>query len=285
MNNTIFYAGKSIDLTQPNVMGIINLAPESFSSVGRCLTIDEAIAHGVKLAAQGATIIDIGGEPTHPKLNPVTPEDLELQRVIPVVSALSQELSIPISVDTSKPKVIEAVLAAGANLINDVRALQLPGALEIVAEAQVPVCLMHMRYPYGVPKLLPANQKEENIVNEVKDFLQERINCCLQAGIKQDNLIVDPGIGHGSFGKSTRENLLLLKHMHEFKTFDLPLLVGTSRKTFIGELFDVSPEYRLPGSLASALMAIRNGADIIRVHDVAETVQALRMMQVIEEAI
>lgn len=272
-----------LDLTQPKVMGVINMDPDSFSPVGRCETIDAAIAYGIKIASQGAAIIDIGAESTHPRLHPVTSIELELQRVVPVVKVLSQEVSIPISVDTSKPAVMEAVLAAGARIINDVRALREPGALTVVAQAKVPVCLMHMRYPYGMADSKELSPSKKNIVAEVKDFLQERIDVCLNAGIEKSNLIIDPGIGSGHFGKSTQDNLLLLKHLQEFKTWGLPLLVGTSRKTFIGDLLKVAVEDRLSGSLASALFAIQHGADIIRVHDVVETLQAMRMTQAILE--
>lgn len=173
-----------LDGTQPKVMAIINTAPDSFSPIGRCEGIDAAIAYGINVVAQGADILDIGGEPTNPQLNPVTATDVELQRVVPVVRALSQEVSVPISVDTSKPTVMEAVLAAGAHMINDVRALREPGALAFIAEAKVPVCLMHMRYPYGVPDTNDDNiaiNNKKNIVTEVKGFLQARIDACLAA--------------------------------------------------------------------------------------------------------
>jgi dihydropteroate synthase len=278
------FSGKRLDLTTPQVMGIINLAPDSFSPIGRCEYIDLAVAYGIKLAAQGAAIIDIGGEPTHPRLHPVTPVELELQRVVPVVQALSQEISIPISVDTSKPDVMAAVLKAGASMLNDVRAFREPKALAIAAEANVPICVMYMRYPDGISHTQQQERPVREILSEVKAFLAQRVELCLKAGVKKEHIIIDPGIGFGHFGKSTAENLYLLKHLDVLKTLGFPILVGTSRKTFIGDVLNVSVEQRLSGSLASAMMAVHKGATIIRAHDVEQTIHAMRMTQAILEA-
>lgn len=276
-------AGRALDLTTPQVMGILNLAPDSFSAKNRAPCFEDAVERGIQLAAEGATIIDIGGEPTNPSLHPVVPEDLELERVVPVVKALSQEIDIPISVDTSKPKVMAEVIANGAGLINDVRALTMPGALDVIAKAQVSVCLMHMCYPHGVPTTEHDKKPLDNVIKEVKDYLIKRVDACEQAGISRNKIIVDPGIGAGNFGKNLQQNLLLLKCMDQFCQLQLPVLVGTSRKTFIGEFFNSKEDNRLMGSLASGFFALLKGANILRVHDVKETCQFLRMVEAISK--
>ncbi len=273
-------AGRSLDLTTPQIMGILNLGPDSFSAKNRLPQFEDAVERGIQLAAEGATILDIGGEPTNPTLHPVVPEDLELERLIPVVRALSREIDIPISVDTSKARVMKEAIANGAGFINDVRALTEPGTLEVVAKAGIPVCLMHMRYPHGMPAHEETKESEQ-IVLEVKDFLTHRVTACVQAGIDKEKIILDPGIGAGNFGKSLQQNLFLLKQLHELTILGLPLLVGTSRKTFIGDFFNCTEDKRLIGSLASGFFALLNGATLLRVHDVKETKQFLRMMEAI----
>lgn len=272
---------KYMDLSTPLVMGILNLTPQSFCSVGRKDTFEAALRHGVALASAGAAIIDVGAEPTNSsQKDPQISLEQELEKLIPVVRALSKEVDIPISVDTSKPEVMDAAVAEGASFINDVRALRLPGALEMAARLKVPVSLMHMKYPFGKPEIIPA-QNLSSILQEVKTFLRERIQACEEAGISSDQIILDPGIGAGHFGKSREENLLLLKELKTFLDFNKPLLVGLSRKTFLDESFQKPVEDRLFEGIGAAVMAYRNGAMIFRTHDVPQTLDALRVAQAI----
>jgi len=306
----------NLPFSPPHVMGILNITPNSFSAVGRFQEIDQALAYAEQMATDGAAIIDIGGEPTNPGVHPVVSLQEELDRVIPVVEALSKNISIPISVDTSKPEIMRAAIAAGASMINDVRALQLPGALEVVAEAQVPVCLMHMNdaknmhaapseprpqgsvagvsklnnYPYASSfEISPNINLSEGVLsngfclNEIKQFLQLRVEACIAAGISRENIILDPGIGGGHFGKTTTQNLQILANLSELKSLGFPILIGVSRKMFIGEILDIPVEERLYGSLAAAVMAVANGASIIRAHDVKATVQAMQIANAIIE--
>ncbi len=271
-------AGQLIDLSIPHIMGVINITPNSFSDVGRFQTTSLALAHAAQLIAEGASILDIGGEPTNPGVHPVTSLQQELDRVIPVVESLVREFSIPISVDTSKPQVMREAIAQGATMINDVRALADPQALQVVADSKAAVCLMHMSYPQGKPEF---NDGQDLLADEpvlaVKDFLQARVTACLDAGISRDRIVIDPGIGHGNFGKNLTQNLLLLNRLEEFKSLGLPLLLGVSRKTFIGELLDLPVAERLYGSIAAAVVAVLNGANLIRVHDVRPTVEAIKV--------
>lgn len=265
----------------PKIMGILNLAPDSFCPTNRVSEVEAAIKQGIQLVNDGADIIDIGAEPTNPSLHPILPESIELERLLPVVAGLSQEIDVPISVDTSKASIMEAVVAQGASIINDVRALREPRALDVAADLGVDVCLMHMQYPHGKSK---NAQPIDDIVTEVQQFLQQRIEDCTAAGISVDKIIVDPGIGAGSFGKTMNDNFLLLKHLSRLKTFGLPILIGTSNKTFIGEFFDADVDERLIGSLASGLYGLLQGANIIRAHDVRATRQMIDMLQAIEGA-
>jgi dihydropteroate synthase len=264
----------------PVIMGILNITPNSASSVGRFLSVDLALKHAEKMIQQGAAIIDVGGEATNPGTHPVTELDEELKRVIPVIAALNKEFSVPISVDTSKTKVMQEAVAAGAAMINDVRALIEPGALEWLASTPLMVCLMHMAFPHG--KITETSCKDPDIVASVKQFLASRVEACLKAGILRENLILDPGIGHGNFGKNLDQNLSLLKNLAEFKEFNLPLLVGVSRKTFIGELLGQPVEERLFGSIGASVVAAINGASIIRTHDVQETLDAVKVAMAIQ---
>jgi dihydropteroate synthase len=272
---------KVLDFSTPKVMGVLNITPDSAVDGGHYLNLTAALERALAMVEEGAAIIDIGGEATNPQLNPFTPVDEELARVIPVIKALRRESDILISVDTSKSEVMRQAIDAGADIINDVRALREPGAMDVVAAAQVPVCLMHMQYPHGKSNSLDAIPPDVDIVSMVKEFLIQRIAACMKAGIPLKNIVVDPGIGHGNFGKNLQQNLLLLKHLETFHDLGVPLLVGTSRKTFIGELLNVPINERMIGSIASAVIAVTKGASIIRAHDVIATTQALQMVSAI----
>lgn len=268
---------KSANVSIPQVMGILNITPNSFSAVGRYQSVDAALRHAAQLVTEGAAIIDVGGEPTNPGVFPVVSLQEELDRVLPVVEALVRELPVTISVDTSKAEVMREVIARGVGFINDVRALTEPGALQLVAQEKVTVCLMHMSYPQGKPSVPMEDPLGEDVVASVKSFLQERVAACIAAGISPQHIVIDPGIGHGNFGKNLAQNLALLSRLAEFKTLNLPVLVGVSRKTFIGEILNVPVEDRLYGSLAAAAIAVNQGASIIRAHDVKATVEAVKV--------
>lgn len=265
-------AGKTLDLSQAAVMGILNITPDSFSDGGLFFDADEAAAQGLAMAANGADIIDIGGESTRPGADAVSCEE-ELRRVIPVIEQLSGQIDIPISIDTSKPDVMIEAVRAGASFINDVNALRAPGAIEAASELNVPVCLMHMQ---GTPDSMQNEPVYEDVTNEIKSFLDERVAACLDAGIKRKNLVIDPGFG---FGKTVRHNLELLNNLQKFKKTGLPVLVGLSRKSLIEKVLGTPVDQRLPASLSLAVMAVQHGADILRVHDVAETRDAVRMTE------
>lgn len=261
-------AGKMLDLNQPAVMGVLNVTPDSFSDGGCYLQPDAALRRAEIMAEEGAAIIDVGGESTRPGAPLVTVQE-ELDRVLPVVERLTQALSIPISVDTSKPEVMREAARVGAGLINDVRALQVPGALDVAAASGLPVCLMHLR---GEPATMQQVPRYSDAVAEVYAFLAERVQICEAAGISRDRILVDPGFG---FGKTLEHNLRLLRHLNRFTDLAAGVLVGISRKSMIGLLLNTSVTERLSGSLAAAVIALWQGAKIIRTHDVRETVQAL----------
>lgn len=264
--------GSELDLSFPHIMGILNMTPDSFSDGGRHKTLIDAITHANEMVIAGATIFDIGGESTRPGADEVSVEE-ELARVIPVVEALSQRFEVWISVDTSKPEVIRAAAAAGAHLINDIRSLNEPGAREAAADVDLPVCLMHMQ---GEPKSMQHSPSYQQIITEVDSFLATEIERCMAAGIRRENILLDPGFG---FGKNLQHNYELLANLSHFHHFDLPLLVGMSRKSMIGQLLNVGPTQRLSGSLACAVIAAMQGAQIIRVHDVKESVEAIRVVE------
>ena len=268
--------GRTLDLSQPRVMGILNVTPDSFSDGGRFLAREAALDQARAMAAAGAAIIDVGGESTRPGAEPVS-EAEELERVIPVIEALRREIELPISVDTSKPAVMREAVRAGAGLINDVNALRAPGALEAAAAAGVPVCLMHMQ---GEPRTMQRDPHYQDVVAEVRDFLADRIAACEAAGIPAKRLLVDPGFG---FGKTLEHNLTLLRRLHELTSLGRPLLVGLSRKSMLGALTGRPVEARQAASLAAAVLAAERGAAIIRVHDVAETVDALAVTRAVME--
>jgi len=261
---------KTLDLSRPVVMGVLNVTPDSFSDGGRFLPVEAAVAHGVRLAEEGAAIIDIGGESTRPGAAPVSVDE-ELRRVVPVVERLRAATQAVISVDTSKPEVIREAVAAGAGLINDVRALAEPGALEAAAASGCAVCLMHMQ---GDPRTMQRAPSYVDVVKEVKAFLDEHVQRCRAAGVSSDRIAVDPGFG---FGKTLEHNLELLRRLRELHD-ELPVLVGLSRKSMVGTLTGRGAAERVHGSIALAVIAALNGARIVRAHDVAATVDALKMV-------
>jgi dihydropteroate synthase len=262
-----------IDLTYPQVMGILNVTPDSFSDGGRYQQLDAALRHADTMIQAGATFIDIGGESTRPGAAEVSEQE-ELSRVIPVVEKIAQYFEVWISVDTSKPQVMIESAKAGAHLINDIRALTEPGALQAAAQTGLPVCLMHMQ---GNPQTMQhAPSYQDDVVNEVDHFFTEHIARCVNAGIDRQKILLDPGFG---FGKTLQHNYRLLANLPHFHHFGLPLLVGMSRKSMIGQLLNVAPEARTIGSVSCAVIAAMAGAKIIRVHDVKETFDALRIVQ------
>lgn len=262
---------RQLDLNRPVVMGILNVTPDSFSDGGKHQQFDDALRQAEQMLKDGAAILDIGGESTRPGAADV-PEQAELERVVPVISALRQRFDCVISIDTSKAAVMSAAVQAGADIINDVRALQEPGALQVAVATQVPVCLMHMQ---GAPRSMQHAPQYANVVSEVRQFLLQRAQQCEQAGIQKGNIILDPGFG---FGKSLAHNYSLLQQLEQFTALGYPLLAGMSRKSMIGQLLTVTVNERLAGSLACATIAALKGARIIRVHDVKETVQAVRVV-------
>jgi dihydropteroate synthase len=266
-----------LDLAEPVVMGILNVTPDSFSDGGRHADIDTAVEWGLAMAAEGAAIIDVGGESTRPGAAPVDLEN-ELARVLPVIERLARRVGVPISVDTSRPEVMRAAVAAGACLINDVRALRAPGALAVAAETRAGVCLMHMR---GEPRTMQADPQYESIVEDVRDHLGGRIAACEAAGIPRERICVDPGIG---FGKRPEHNLALLAALNRLAEPAIPVLVGVSRKSLLGIITGRPPGERLAGSVALAALSVMRGAAIIRAHDVAATVDAVKVASALKRA-
>jgi dihydropteroate synthase len=266
--------GKPLDLSRPCVMGILNVTPDSFSDGGAFFSADAALEQARQMVWEGAAMIDVGGESTRPGAESVSAAE-ETARVVPIIRTLAAELPVPISVDTSKPEVMRAAVAAGAGLINDVLALQDPGALEAARDAAVPVCLMHMR---GEPRTMQRNPVYGDVVAEVLGFLLRRVDACLNAGIPRSRLLIDPGFG---FGKTLEHNLQLLRELERFLEPGLPLLVGISRKSMIGTLLSRPVDQRLYGSLAAAVLAVQAGAAIVRVHDVGPTVDALKIVEAV----
>lgn len=255
-------------------MGILNLTPDSFSDGGRYLDLGAAVDHALKMIDEGADIIDIGGESTRPGAQPLTASE-EIDRVLPVIETIRQQTDTPVSIDTSKAEVMQQAVQAGANMINDVRALREPGALEQCAELHVPVCLMHMQ---GQPRSMQQNPHYDNVVDEVIAFLQQRIEDCVAAGIDGQQIVIDPGFG---FGKSLDHNLSLLKHLDQFCEMGHPVLVGISRKTMLGQILDAEVDRRLYGGLATTVLAYEAGARFFRVHDVKATVDALKVCEAV----
>jgi len=261
--------GRPLKLDRPRVVGILNVTPDSFSDGGTYADVASAVAHGLAMAAQGADMLDVGGESTRPGADDVTAEE-ELRRVIPVIEQLAAGTAVPIAIDTSKPEVMRAAVAAGAGMINDVYALRRDGALDAAAELGVPVCLMHMQ---GEPRGMQADPHYDDVVGEVHRFLADRLFACELAGIDKRRVMVDPGFG---FGKTLEHNLALLRALERFADLGSGIYAGLSRKSMIGALTGRSlPAERAAGSVAAALIAVQRGARMVRVHDVAATVDAL----------
>lgn len=270
------FANREIDLSSPKVMGILNVTPDSFSDGGKHHHLESALRHASEMVKQGATFIDVGGESTRPGAALVS-ESEELDRVIPVIERLHKELDCVISVDTSKANVMREAVLAGAGLINDVRALAEPNAIEVAAQSSVPVCLMHMK---GQPTNMQQNPAYTNVVEDVTAFLLDRVDACIQAGINRENILLDPGYG---FGKTLAHNYTLVKHLPQIMALGYPVLVGMSRKSMIGNLLDRKVEERLAGSVALATIAATMRAHIIRVHDVQETSDAVSIVNMVHE--
>jgi dihydropteroate synthase len=257
-------------------MGVINTTPDSFSDGGRHANTETAFRYAQQLIEEGVDIVDIGGESTRPGSRNVDLAE-ELDRTVPLIKAIRKISDIPISIDTNKPEVMQQAVDAGASIINSIWALQQGNSLETAAELGVPVCLMHMQ---GTPETMQNNPSYKDVVAEVMEFLQQRIEAAISAGIKQSNIIIDPGFG---FGKTLQHNLLLLKSLAEFKSLGVPLLVGISRKGMIGMILDKPVDARLYGSIAAAVIAALMGADIVRVHDVAETIDAISIVNAMKQ--
>ena len=261
---------RALDLRAPVVMGVLNVTPDSFSDGGRFSDIDAALRHSRRLVEEGAAIIDVGGESTRPGAAPASSSE-ELDRVIPVIRAIRRESPVFISVDTSKPEVMQAAVEAGADIINDVRALGEPGALEAAARSRAGICLMHMQ---GEPRTMQQAPHYRDVVAEVHDFLHRRLDAATAAGVARERLVADPGFG---FGKRVADNLELLKQLGQLGALEVPLLVGLSRKSLLAKITGRDVDHRVAGSVALASIAVLNGARIVRAHDVAGTVDAIRV--------
>ena len=268
---------RTLDLSRPQVMGILNVTPDSFSDGGRYNRTDAALRHAEQMLEAGAAIIDVGGESTRPGAPPVSAEE-ELQRVAPVVEQLVCRLDALVSVDTSSPALMREAALLGAGMINDVRSLSRDGALQAAAQGNLAVCLMHMQ---GEPQTMQDSPQYDDVTTAVRTFLADRVAACEAAGIARERLLIDPGFG---FAKTLAHNLSLFRHMQALHDLHLPLLVGVSRKSMIGKVLGREVDQRLAGSLALAALAVQQGAYILRVHDVAETVDVLRMLEAVAEA-
>ena len=273
----LYANNKCLDLSFPQIMGILNFTPDSFSDSGQFFSLDKALFQVEKMLKEGATIIDIGGESTRPMAEEV-PETEELRRVIPLVEAVQKRFDCWISVDTSKAIVMQEAAKVGMDLINDIRALREPGALEIAGQLNLPTCIMHMQ---GQPRTMQTNPHYDDVVQDVYQFLETRTQACLDAGIAKENIIWDMGFG---FGKTVQHNYKLLQQLAQFCKSGYPILAGLSRKSMIGAVLDKPVTERVVGSVAGALIAAQNGATILRVHDVAVTADALKVWQATQEA-
>jgi len=273
----LFNCGKfQLNLHRPHVMGIVNVTPDSFSDGGRFSKANLALEHALSLIEQGADILDVGGESTRPNAVPVSLQE-ELDRVIPVIEGLVNQINIPISIDTYKPQVMQAAIGAGASIVNDVRALQESGAIDIIAASNVGVCLMHMQ---GTPQTMQINPQYNDVVAEVKAFLQQRLVACEEAGIVKNRILLDPGFG---FGKTRVHNITLIQHLARFASLGQPLLVGLSRKSVLGQVTGNDVDARLYSSIAASVISAMVGAKILRVHDVKATVEALKVVIAIQQ--
>lgn len=267
----------SLDLPFPCIMGVVNVTPDSFSDGGRFLAAEDALNQALALVREGAAIVDIGGESTRPGSEPV-PAAEELERVLPVIEALADRVGVPISVDTTKAEVARRALAAGASLINDVSALRSDaGMIEVIAEAGCPVCLMHMK---GQPKTMQDEPRYDSVVDEVLRFLEERMAFALANGLREDQIMVDPGIG---FGKTVEHNLALLRDLHRFTVLGRPVVLGASRKRFLGAILGAEPGERIIGTVVTTVVGLLAGAHVFRVHDVKPNFEALRVAQAVLE--
>ena len=273
----LYANNKCLDLSFPQIMGILNFTPDSFSDSGQFFSLDKALFQVEKMLKEGATIIDIGGESTRPMAEGV-PETEELQRVIPLVEAVQKRFDCWISVDTSKAIVMQEAAKVGMDLINDIRALREPGALEIAGQLNLPTCIMHMQ---GQPRTMQTNPHYDDVVQDVYQFLNDRTQACLAAGIAKENIIWDMGFG---FGKTVQHNYKLLQQLADFCESGYPVLAGLSRKSMIGAVLDKPVTERVVGSVAGALIAAQNGATILRVHDVAATADALKVWKATQQA-
>ena len=271
------FAGKTLDMAACHVMGVLNVTPDSFSDGGRFNQIDAALARARQMVADGARFIDVGGESTRPGATPV-PLQEELDRVCPVVEAIARELDVVVSVDTSAPEVMRETAALGVGLINDVRALQRPGAAEAAAQIDLPVCIMHIQ---GEPDYMQDNPSYRNVCREVSSFLSERLRVVEAAGVDSGRIILDPGFG---FGKTVQHNFQLLRALEQLQQLGHPLLVGMSRKSMLGHVTGRDVGERLSASVAAATIAAMKGVSIIRAHDVRETVDAVKVVTAMEEA-
>ena len=270
-----------LDLTSPRVMGIVNVTPDSFSDGGKYAATNLAVEHALKLVEEGAAILDIGGESTRPNATPVGLQE-ELDRVIPVIEALSKQVNIPISIDTYKPQVMQAAINAGASMVNDVRALQEEGAMQVVAKSNAGVCLMHMQ---GMPQTMQVDPQYDHVVNDVIAFLQARLQASIGAGIAKERIVLDPGFG---FGKTRVHNISLIQQLESLAALGQPLLVGLSRKSVLGQISTAQMtgndiDARLYASIAASVIAAQKGAKILRVHDVKATVEALKVVSAIQQ--
>ena len=265
----------ALNLSRPLVMGVVNITPDSFSDGGKFLAANAAIDHGLQLIEEGADILDIGGESTRPGAEPVNIDE-ELRRVLPIIQAM-QGKNVPISIDTMKPEVMKAAIQAGVSMVNDVNALRADGALEVCAESNVGVCLMHMQ---GSPRTMQLEPSYSDVVAEVKTFLLDRAQACERAGIARDRIVIDPGFG---FGKNREHNLTLLRRLKEFRELGYAVLAGLSRKSVLGKITGQEVVSRVPASVAAALLAAQNGAQIVRVHDVRATKDALAILHAVNQ--
>jgi dihydropteroate synthase len=265
-----------LDLASPRVMGILNVTPDSFSDGGHFSQTDQAIEHAFKLIDEGADILDVGGESTRPNAIPVSLQQ-ELNRVIPVIEALANKINIPISIDTYKPAVMRAAIDAGASIVNDVKALQEEGALDAVANSDVGVCLMHMQ---GTPQSMQDNPNYSDVVKDVSDFLIKRIGICEKSGIVKERILIDPGFG---FGKTRAHNITLIQQLNTLTQLGFPMLVGLSRKSVLGQVTGSDVDARLHASVAAAVISVMKGANVVRVHDVKATVEALKVVTAIAQ--
>lgn len=259
-------------MRKTQIMGILNVTPDSFSDGGLFLDVDKAVARGVRIVEEGADIVDIGGESSRPGSEPVTLEE-EMKRVLPVIEKLVKEIDVPISIDTYKPEVAQAALAAGAKMVNDISGLRNNGMMQVIAEHGIPVVIMHIQ---GEPKTMQESPQYENVVEDIKGFFRNRIEEAQKAGIK--DIIIDPGIG---FGKTLEHNLEILRQLADFKELGYPILVGPSRKSFIGTITGLEVDDRLEGTIAACVMSAMNGASVVRVHDVKECHRALQVVDAV----